>query len=215
MKTSMALMYETGGSDFWLLACCVDRVSKLDGKNGRTNVVSSSWPGLPDTRYIFKPKIKIWINFGGSCNPRSWYILWTFGIFYGHLVYFMDIWYILWTFGIFYGHLVYFMDIWYILWTFGIFCGNVVYFPPFWYVVPRKIRQPCSRPNISALKWGRWYYVMYMYSVENRTIFYVCYFYRRIIFFVAQPSRTLAIHMKGCWAGQMWPFVLCQESEHQ
>jgi hypothetical protein len=35
------------------------------------------------------------------------------------------------------------------------------------------------------------------------------------IFFVAQPSRTLPIHMKGCWAGQMWPFVLCQESEHQ
>jgi hypothetical protein len=34
-------------------------------------------------------------------------------------------------------------------------------------------------------------------------------------FFVAQPSRTLAIHMKGCWARQMWPFVLCQESEHQ
>ena len=22
-------MYETGGNDFWLLACCVDRVSKL------------------------------------------------------------------------------------------------------------------------------------------------------------------------------------------
>ena len=29
MKTSMALMYDTGGSDFWLLACWVDRVSKL------------------------------------------------------------------------------------------------------------------------------------------------------------------------------------------
>jgi hypothetical protein len=32
-------------------------------------------------------------------------ILWPFGIFYGHLVYFMAIWYILWPFGIFYGHL--------------------------------------------------------------------------------------------------------------
>jgi hypothetical protein len=31
-----------------------------------------------------------------------------FGIFYGHLVYFMAIWYILWPFGIFYGPLVYF-----------------------------------------------------------------------------------------------------------
>jgi hypothetical protein len=28
-----------------------------------------------------------------------WSILQPFGIFYGHLVYFMDIWYILWTFG--------------------------------------------------------------------------------------------------------------------
>jgi hypothetical protein len=28
------------------------------------------------------------------------------GIFYGHLVYFMDIWYSLWTFGIVYGHLL-------------------------------------------------------------------------------------------------------------
>jgi hypothetical protein len=55
-----------------------------------------------------------------------WYILWTFGIFYGPLVYFMDLWYILWTFGIFYGPLVYFTAIWYILRTFGIFYGPLV-----------------------------------------------------------------------------------------
>jgi hypothetical protein len=36
-----------------------------------------------------------------------WSILWAFGVFYDHLVYFMDIWSILWTFGVFYGHLVY------------------------------------------------------------------------------------------------------------
>jgi hypothetical protein len=30
----------------------------------------------------------------------KWYILWSFGIFYGHLVYFMVIWYILSGFGI-------------------------------------------------------------------------------------------------------------------
>jgi hypothetical protein len=29
----------------------------------------------------------------------------------------MAIWYILWPFGIFYGHLVYFMAIWYIVWS--------------------------------------------------------------------------------------------------
>jgi hypothetical protein len=35
-----------------------------------------------------------------------WYILWPFGIFYGHLVYFMAIWYILRLFGIFFPVLV-------------------------------------------------------------------------------------------------------------
>jgi hypothetical protein len=52
-------------------------------------------------RCILKPKIQIRANFGGSCNGRCWYILWTFGLFYGHLVYFKDIWSILWTFGLF------------------------------------------------------------------------------------------------------------------
>jgi hypothetical protein len=33
------------------------------------------------------------------------------GIFYGHLVNFAAIWYILWPFGQFCGHLVYFMAI--------------------------------------------------------------------------------------------------------
>jgi hypothetical protein len=38
-----------------------------------------------------------------------------------HWKYFMAIWYILWSFGIFCGHLVYFEVIWYILGSFGIF----------------------------------------------------------------------------------------------
>jgi hypothetical protein len=58
--------------------------------------------------YIFQPKIPIWVNFGGSCNGRCWYILWPFGMFYGILLYFTAIWYTLWPFGIFYGHWVYF-----------------------------------------------------------------------------------------------------------
>jgi hypothetical protein len=33
--------------------------------------------------YVFKPKIQIWLNFGGSCK-----IILTFGIFPGKLVYF-------------------------------------------------------------------------------------------------------------------------------
>jgi hypothetical protein len=66
--------------------------------------------------HIFKPKISFWVNFGGPCNGRCWYILWPFGIFYVLL------------FGIFGGHMEYFMVIWYIF--------------PFWYVLPRKIWQP-------------------------------------------------------------------------
>jgi hypothetical protein len=48
--------------------------------------------------YIFKPKISIWVNFGGYWNERFWRVLeWKmllyFGLFYGHLVYFVAIWY--------------------------------------------------------------------------------------------------------------------------
>jgi hypothetical protein len=45
-------------------------------------------------------------------------------------------WYILWPFGIHYGHFVHFMAIW-------LFSGNLVYVPPFWYIMSRKIWQPC------------------------------------------------------------------------
>jgi hypothetical protein len=47
-------------------------------------------------RYIFNQKLQSCVNFGGSCNGRCWYILLTFGLFYGNFVHFMDIWYILW-----------------------------------------------------------------------------------------------------------------------
>jgi hypothetical protein len=43
--------------------------------------------------YIFKPKIPICVNFGGSCNGRCW-------------VNFLAFWYNSWLFGIFCGHLV-------------------------------------------------------------------------------------------------------------
>jgi hypothetical protein len=44
--------------------------------------------------FIFKPQIPIWVNFGDSCHVRVWYILWPFGKFSGHLIYFMAPWYI-------------------------------------------------------------------------------------------------------------------------
>jgi hypothetical protein len=46
--------------------------------------------------FIFKPKIPLWVNLGGSCNGKCWYILWPLCLFYGHLAF-------LWSFGIFYG----------------------------------------------------------------------------------------------------------------
>jgi hypothetical protein len=59
--------------------------------------------------FVFKPKIPIWVNFGGSCNGKSWYIIKTIWsilllleIFYGHLVYFVVIWYNFPQFGILY-----------------------------------------------------------------------------------------------------------------
>jgi hypothetical protein len=51
--------------------------------------------------HIFKPKIPIWVNFGGPWVGKCWYILWPFGIFYGYLGYFMTIWYIFCSFGTF------------------------------------------------------------------------------------------------------------------
>jgi thiol-disulfide isomerase/thioredoxin len=61
--------------------------------------------------FVFKPKIPIWVNFGGPWNGKCRYILWSFGIFYDQLVDYLAIWQC---------------------------CGNLVYFPLFWYIVKRK-----------------------------------------------------------------------------
>jgi hypothetical protein len=42
--------------------------------------------------HVLKPKIPIWINFGGPWNGKCWYILWPYGIHYSNLVYFMASW---------------------------------------------------------------------------------------------------------------------------
>jgi hypothetical protein len=63
----------------------------------------------------------------------------------------MVIWYILWPFGLFYGHLG----------CFGIFYGGLVYFVAIWYVATRKIWQPwCeistrkkSKDRAAKLQW--------------------------------------------------------------
>jgi hypothetical protein len=48
----------------------------------------------------------------------------------------------LWPFGIFCGHVVYFVAIWYILWPFGIFCGHLVYFSRFGMLYQEKSGSP-------------------------------------------------------------------------
>jgi hypothetical protein len=44
---------------------------------------------LPDGLGIFKPKIPIWVKFGGPWNGKCyiWYNLWPFCIAYGPLIY--------------------------------------------------------------------------------------------------------------------------------
>jgi hypothetical protein len=56
---------------------------------------------------IMEKFMSIWYTY----YMAVWYIIWPFGILYGHLVYNMAIWYIIWPFGILYGHLVYYMAI--------------------------------------------------------------------------------------------------------
>jgi hypothetical protein len=58
----------------------------------RENRIDDNRAVLPDGIF-FKPKILIWVNFGGPCIGRCWNILRSFGLFYGH---FMANRYILW-----------------------------------------------------------------------------------------------------------------------
>jgi hypothetical protein len=75
--------------------------------------------------YIFKPKILVWVNSGGSYNDDV-------GIFYGHLAY----------------HLAYFTAIWYIFWLFGICIVWVfgIFFP---------VLVCCTEKNLATLNWCR------------------------------------------------------------
>jgi hypothetical protein len=51
--------------------------------------------GLRAARWYIVPKIPIWVNFGGPCNGRCWYISWPFGLFTAiWYKYFMVVWYI-------------------------------------------------------------------------------------------------------------------------
>jgi hypothetical protein len=83
--------------------------------------------------HTFKPKFKIYVNFGGPWNEKGCYILWPFGIYYGLMVYVV--------YGdlknTYYGLMVHFMAIWQ-------FSGNLVYFPPFGKLYQEKSGNPAK-----------------------------------------------------------------------
>jgi hypothetical protein len=81
----------------------------------------------------FRTKIPIWVNFGGPCKGRCWYISWPFGLIYCHLGYFKVIWYIFCRFGMLYRE------------KSGIPCEHSG-FSKLWYL-PRLVERwtPCAR----------------------------------------------------------------------
>jgi hypothetical protein len=92
---------------------------------------------LPDGTYILKPKIPIWLNFGWPWMENGGIpILWSFGIFYGHWVYFLP-----------FGNVV-----------------VILYFSTFWYIVSRKIWQSCFWSPMIRLFWvgQRWPFFILM-----------------------------------------------------
>jgi hypothetical protein len=72
------------------------QIWKANAKNSRKTNYFYEGPSRVARWFVFKPKIQIWVTFGGSCNGRCWHILWTLGRFYGLSLYFMDIWYSSW-----------------------------------------------------------------------------------------------------------------------
>jgi hypothetical protein len=86
-------------------------------KATKQNESRSVFPGLPDGICVFIPKIQIWSIFGGPWNEKSWYILLSFGIYYGIFGNLMAMWYIFPRFGIFNKRKI----MWYIFPRFGVF----------------------------------------------------------------------------------------------
>jgi hypothetical protein len=76
--------------------------------------------------FNLRPKIPIWVCFGGAWNGKCWYILRSLGVIYLR------------------------MAIWYNIRPFGIACGRFGTLFPFWYFGQRKIWQPWMRVAIES-----------------------------------------------------------------
>jgi hypothetical protein len=89
----------------WHWSCSTFENGRWKNKHS-LNGVTDLWLGRRGARWnIFIPKIPILVKFGGPWNGKCRYIIWPFGILFGHLVYVISILYILWTFGIFFRRL--------------------------------------------------------------------------------------------------------------
>jgi hypothetical protein len=90
-KKNLATLVESGRGTF--------NKNHSDATYTRVVVLWTGWK-MQGTRvarsFVFKSKIQISVNFGGSFNGRCWYILWILGQFYGLLLYCMCIWYSSW-----------------------------------------------------------------------------------------------------------------------
>jgi hypothetical protein len=73
-----------------------------------SRLVTSGRQGC-QTAYFQTPNHPILGKFWTVLNGRCWFILWPFGVFYCHLVYFNALWCILMPFCVFYCHLVHFL----------------------------------------------------------------------------------------------------------
>jgi hypothetical protein len=109
---------------------------------------------IRDARWFdFKPKIPNWVNFGGSCIGKCWYILWPFRLFLQ------------------------------LLEIIGIFGDHLVYFSTFWYVVPRKIWQPCTGSifhSIHSMREKQWPNFV-AYSSEPVNVNVKCFIFQKVI----------------------------------
>jgi hypothetical protein len=96
-------------------------------------VVATPRKGRVARWIIFKPKSKLWVNFGWYWNGQWWYIVWIYG-----------------PFGIFYGHVVGFTAIWYILWSFGKFLVRLVHFSRFGMLCKEKSGNPAHISKVNS-----------------------------------------------------------------
>jgi hypothetical protein len=63
-----------GGEFIGRVKLIIAREQKLKNKKNRREK-NRSLPIRVAGWFVFKPKIQIWVNFGGSSNGKSWYIL--------------------------------------------------------------------------------------------------------------------------------------------